>query len=175
MREQQGALWRYLRLLGARPDEVEDVMQDAFVALFRSYPTEPEDSQVRLLRTIARRRLFELRRRTDPAVVTWSDEVDAWLAQRDQVLSDEYSEALGSCLDELAPRARKGLTLRHVEDRSVADVASELGLERTGALALLQRARDVLRACLRRRAGRPPLVDLAAASDADPSHLTRRA
>lgn len=65
IRQQQAALWRYLCLLGARPGEVEDVMQDAFVALFRAYAAEPAASQVRLLRTIARRRLFELRRRRD--------------------------------------------------------------------------------------------------------------
>lgn len=169
----QRALWRYLGLLGARADEVEDVMQDAFVALFRRYPDEPADGQVRLLRTIARRRLFELRRRAAPADVAWSDEVDAFLAEREQALSDQRAEALDACLDELGPRARRALVLRHAEDRSVDQVAASLGLQRTGALSLLQRARDGLRSCLERR-GAGAASASTTRRDCEPSPLRAR-
>lgn len=176
VRQQQNSLWRYLRLLGARAQELEDVMQDAFVALFRSYPNETEPSQVHLLRTIARRRLFELRRRRDPAQTPWSDEVDAWLAERDEALSDDYSEAVTRCLAELSPRARRGLTMRHVEDCSVNQIATALGIQRTGALTLLQRSRDLLRACLSRHGHVSPATDSAADAtpDAQSPPLSRR-
>lgn len=141
-------------------------MQDAFVALLRSYPGEAESGKVRLLRTIARRRLFELRRRRDPAATAWSDEVDAWLAERDEVLSDGHSDAVSTCLAELSARARRGLTMRHVEDCSVDQVADALGIQRTGALTMLQRSRDLLRACLARRGHLPPTQPTTSTPDA---------
>ena len=55
----------YCRLIivgNARPHEVEDLMQDAFVALFSRYDHEAPSAQVRLLRTIARNELLQLRR-----------------------------------------------------------------------------------------------------------------
>ncbi|MCR9243896.1 MAG: RNA polymerase sigma factor [bacterium] len=151
IREQQAALWRYLLLLGARPEEAEDVMQDAFVALLRRYPGEDRSAQARLLRTIARNRFVELRRRRGGKLVGWSDAVDAWLADRPEALQNTMAEQFEDCLGELTERARVALMLRHAEDQPVEDIARHVGLARGGALTLLQRSRDQLRACLERR------------------------
>lgn len=151
VRSQQNALWRYLRLLGCRPDEAEDVLQDAFVRVLARYPHHAARELQPLLRTTARNRFLELRRRRQPELVAWSDAVDAWLAACPSALDDDWSEQLAACLAELSPRARTGLTLRHVDGRPIDDVARQLGLARTGALTLLQRSRDALRACLARR------------------------
>lgn len=168
IRTQQTALWRYLRLLGARPHEVEDLMQDAFVALFSRYDHEAPSAQVRLLRTIARNELLQLRR-GDRDALPWTEAVEAWTAQNPTAFDDEHAAAVAACLDELTPRVRQGLLLRHVEGQPVDHVARQLGLRRSGTLTLLQRGRDLLRACLSRRGHAPRAT---AQRPHDPSSLT---
>ncbi|MCR9246969.1 MAG: RNA polymerase sigma factor [bacterium] len=152
IREQQHSLWRYLRLLGVGKNEIEDLMQDAFLALFTNYAEQDPAEQVRLLRKIARNRFLDACRSNRRQAIEWSDAVDGWLAATmDRPLTDGYGDELDVCLGELSPRARAALTLHHVEGLAVEVVGERLELRKTGALTLLQRSRDLLRACLRRR------------------------
>lgn len=152
IRAQQDCLWRYLRLLGAGPDEIEDLMQDAFVALFTNYGDRDAASQARLLRTIAGNRFVDTRRHDRRKTAEWSDLVDSWLAAtEDRPLTNQHGEELDACLAELTQRAQEALTLHNVDGLTIEQVGARFDLRRTGTLTLLQRSRDLLRACLRRR------------------------
>lgn len=152
IRGEQTALWRYLRLLGASDDAADDLVQDAFVVLLVDYPDLEPKARRGLLRTIAKNRFLDGRRgRRRHELLSWSEAVEVWLAERPAALDDDVAEQFDSCLAGLGERARTALHRHHVESAPLDKVAKELGLQRSGVRALLQRSRDALRTCLARR------------------------
>src|SRR5205823_14859562 len=103
--------------------------------------------------TIARRRLarhYDRERREAVVssrlhVVGAPDEAEADLERRDELV-----RALGR----LSPLHRQVLVLKYMDDRTVDDIATELGRTRVQVQSLLQRARDGLRRALEGTDGR---------------------
>jgi RNA polymerase sigma-70 factor (ECF subfamily) len=149
---QQRALWRYLRALGAAPALADDLLQETFVAAWQRGLGDARDAGA-LLRGIARhlwlrsRRAFARRRETAIA-----DAVDAlWAARSQQDGGDAEVDALRACLDGLDGRARQALELLYGDGRQRREVAAALGMKENGVKMLLQRTRQLLRACIERR------------------------
>jgi DNA-directed RNA polymerase specialized sigma24 family protein len=61
--------------------------------------------------------------------------------------------ALQDCLGRLSDRARQALEWHHVEGVPRREVGARLGVGDEGAKSLLERTRDLLRDCVRRRLG----------------------
>lgn len=156
--------------LGSDP-AVDDLVQDAFIALFRAFDRleRPEAVRAFLLGTAARLAAFELRTRgrrfrwlrltprgTLPELPVSQDE-----ALRETVL------ALGRVIQQLGPDLRVAFVLRYVEGLSAKEVASALGYSESKAKRRITRARD--RVLL--LAGRDPvLVDFVSGESLGDSH-----
>jgi RNA polymerase sigma-70 factor (ECF subfamily) len=135
--------------VGGHAEAAEDVTQETFIEAVRSASTFRAESSLRTwLCAIAKHRLsrhYEAERRTellrsglvavpDPPVDTGAD-----LERRDEV-----TRALGV----LSPLHRQVLVLKYLDERSVEEIAAELGRSRVQVQSLLQRARVGLRAAL---------------------------
>jgi len=160
VRSHQAEVYRYLRYLGADASAAEDLVQETFLAAFRS-ANAPCDTGGRgmaaWLRGIARN--FWLRHcrrsRTDPV------RADSELLERAEgVWADEflrggdgfdYVEALHKCLEALSERERYALDLRYAERKPRSDMAGLLQMTEDGVKSLLRRIRAALAECIRRR------------------------
>jgi RNA polymerase sigma factor (sigma-70 family) len=137
------------RLLGWR-GEVEDIVQDVFLAAFKRFDGFREDSSdwtwlaaiaINRCRTHRRRKLVEFRwlRRAKPTQVS---EVDADLER------DETARRVRQAVAELPPRDREVIVLYYLEEWSVTEISRATGA-RAGAIDVrLHRARGKLRAIL---------------------------
>jgi RNA polymerase sigma-70 factor (sigma-E family) len=124
----------------------EEVVQDAFTALYKRFGEDLEDvenalaylrtSVVNLSRSVLRRR------RTARAYVT-PHEPDASSPEDAVVLSEEHSQVLAA-VRRLAPRQREVLVLRYWSDMSEAQIADVLGLSRGTVKSTASRALDAL-------------------------------
>ncbi|MGW1997372.1 SigE family RNA polymerase sigma factor [Embleya sp. NPDC001921] len=124
----------------------EDVVQDAFTALYRRFGEELDDvdnalaylrtSVVNLSRSVLRRR------RTARAYVP-PHEPDASSPEDVVVLSEEHLRVLGA-VQRLAPRQREVLVLRYWSDMTEAQIAETLGLSRGAVKSTASRAIDAL-------------------------------
>lgn len=137
--------------VGGDPGAAEDIVQETFLEAVRSAHTFRGDAALRTwLCAIARRRVaryYEAERRREVSrqglrLVGSTAAVldDASIIER----RDEIVRALGS----LSPLHRQVLVLKYLDERSVEDIAVELGRSRVQVQSLLQRARVSLRRAL---------------------------
>lgn len=149
----QHRIWRYLRLLGADPDEADDLLQETFVVFATSPRPDPLRSPPAWLCGIARHLLLAHRKkqRRAPPEADWLDAVDRLTATEPWSFADERLPALRDCLKRLTTRARQALEWHHQDGLPRREVAARLGLGEEGAKSLLERSRDLLRDCVQRR------------------------
>ena len=127
----------------------EDIVQETFLEAVRSAHTFRGDAALRTwLCTIARRRLaryYEAERRRSVAQSGLRLVDDAGPDEAvDFDQRDEVVRALGT----LSPLHRQVLVMKYLDDRTVEDIADELGRTRVQVQSLLQRARTGLRRAL---------------------------
>jgi RNA polymerase sigma-70 factor (ECF subfamily) len=145
------APWLAARLRKALPpDDVEDVLQETFLAVWRNASTyRPQGTPAAWLWVIARNQAAQLRRRRGPATEALPDEGG---------LADDHAEAATARAD-LAAAASAALgppgcpdrdlwRLMYEEDRSVAEVAELMGVPEGTVKSRAHRARRLLRAAL---------------------------
>jgi RNA polymerase sigma-70 factor (ECF subfamily) len=65
----------------------------------------------------------------------------------------EMVVALRRCLDEAPENARALLKMRHVEDRTPAEIARQVGCSSESVRALMFRLKNSLRRCIERKTG----------------------
>jgi DNA-directed RNA polymerase specialized sigma24 family protein len=150
------ATWRYLRMHGASAHEADDLAQEAFVIALQKGAAELDPpATATFLRRTARFLFLRHRRDTWPAIEL-ADAVDA-LWERDCSSDDGAGllDALRGCVGELQGRARDAIERCYgLADEGPAardEAARALGMEPNGLKTLLQRTRQVLRACIERR------------------------
>lgn len=160
VRAHQGGIFRYLRYLGARFAAAEDLVQETFLAAFKSArPPDLQDDRATAawLRGVARNLFLThcRRNRSNPVNVTarylegaervW---VSEFLREGDGF---DYVEALRICLETLADSQRRTLTLRYAENRSRSEMASLLNMTENSVKSLLRRIRAALARCVGKR------------------------
>jgi RNA polymerase sigma-70 factor (ECF subfamily) len=143
----------YARVGGHAP-VAEDLLQETLIEAVRSASTFRGESSLKTwLCAIARRRLsrhYEAERRAAVvraglAVVPESGSQDGSSdGSSDVDRRDEITRALGA----LSPLHRQVLVLKYLDDRSVEEIAQELGRSQVQVQSLLQRARVGLRVAL---------------------------
>lgn len=153
MRAHQAAVWRYLRFLGAAPDEADDLTQETFVAvLHRDLESWPGAEALAYLRRVARNALLRRLERAsrEPRVdLEFAEEAYAWYAAADDGRST--TRRLEQCLAELPERSRRALELKFTDGLDRADIAARLGIGAFAVKSLLARTYARLRVCIERR------------------------
>ncbi len=155
IRAHQVGLWRYLRYLGCSVADVEDVIQETFLAVWRN-PFEVRDPAATngYLRRVARNQyLMTLRRRRPTAVGDLLQTLDVadenWELHAGPDDGGNYTQALRVCMQKLTEKIRLALELSYAGMMSREEVASTLGMMPNGLKSMLRRARTALRTCIR--------------------------
>jgi RNA polymerase sigma-70 factor (sigma-E family) len=135
-------LYRTAWLLTGDRHHAEDLVQDTLANLLRTW--HKIDAPAAYARTTLVRTFISQRRRK-----SWSERPTADLPERAERPGDpELRMALQSALAELAPLDRAVLVLRFFEDRSVEQVALDLGKNASAITTRTARALNRLRAVL---------------------------
>ncbi|MET9359508.1 SigE family RNA polymerase sigma factor [Streptomyces sp. NPDC006632] len=132
----------------------EDVVQDAFTALYRRHGERIEeiDNALAYLRTaVVNASRSVLRRRRTARGYTPPHVPDAPSAEERVVLDEEHREVLAA-LGQLTPRRREVLVLRYWSDLTEAEIAATLGISRGSVKSIASRALDALEKILEARA-----------------------
>lgn len=156
LRRHLQGVWRYLRMLGAAAELADDLAQEAFVVALRREATGLEPAALATFLRRTARFLFLRHLRDRDEAVLLADAVDElWARDCDDDDGDGMVVALRACVGELEGRARlaveRSYGLQQEPERSRVELARELGMEPNGVKTLLQRVRQVLRACVERR------------------------
>jgi RNA polymerase sigma-70 factor, ECF subfamily len=141
-----------LQRLGARPADIEDLLQEVFLALYRNWPTLDTTRSLRpwlfgvafrVVRTQRRRRARETPfEALDPEDGAPSPE--GWV-------QDQESLALLSAALQHVPVSRRSVVIKHdLEGLEVIDIARELSLTKFGIYARLYKGRQELASAVRR-------------------------
>ena len=139
-------LVRMAVLLVDHQDLAEDVVQEAFTALYQRHGEQLDDLDNALgyLRTsVVNGARSMLRRRRTAREYVPPHEADAPSAEDHAVLNDEHRRVLVA-LQELTTRQREVLVLRYWSDLSEAQIAETLGLSRGAVKSTASRALDAL-------------------------------
>ena len=160
VRTHQAELYRYVRYLGADVPAAEDLVQDTFLAAFRSR-THPasDDTQgtAAWLRGVARNLFLRHCRRSSASRVQADSELveqaeDIWAGEFLRGSDGfDYVEALRKCLQQLPDRHRQVLDMRYAGRKSRSEMAQALSMSEDGIKSLLRRIRTALAECVRRR------------------------
>ena len=160
VRTHQAELYRYLRYLGADAATAEDLVQETFLAAFRS-ETPPPAEDVRgaaaWLRGIARNMFLRHCRNARTARVETNSTLveqaeDVWAGEFLRGADGfDYVEALRKCLEGLPEKQRRAVDMRYAARKSRAEMAEALRMSQDGVKSLLRRIRAMLADCVRRR------------------------
>jgi RNA polymerase sigma factor (sigma-70 family) len=154
LRAHWAATGTYARSLAVDPDAADDIIQEAFVRLWRARATWKPGGSVRvwLFRTVRNLWISEHRRRRVR---------DRWAASRtvadlprprsplEAAESAELRAAISDTVAELSPRRREVFTLFHVQDLSYREIAEVMGIREQSVANHLQAAVARLRHSLR--------------------------
>ncbi len=141
-----------LQRLGARPGDIDDLLQEIFLALYRNWPTLDTSRSLRpwlfgvafrVVRTHRRRRARE----TPYAVLDPEDDApgpERWLQGQESLAL--LSEAL-----QHVPMSRRSVVVKHdLDGREVVEIARELSMTKFGVYARLYKGRKELASAVRR-------------------------
>lgn len=112
------------RMMQSSPEQVADVTQEIWVAIFRALPRLQDVGKFHPWAfRIARDRIFrEYRRRKQP-LQSLDETVHAELTESEVAFTAADSEQLRHCLNLLTPEHREALVLRFLDDMSYEDIA----------------------------------------------------
>ncbi|MCX4529648.1 MULTISPECIES: RNA polymerase sigma factor [unclassified Streptomyces] len=131
----------------------EDVVQDAFTALYRRHGehiTEVDNALGYLRTAVVNTSRSVLRRRRTARAWTPPEAADVPSAEAHVVLDEAHREVLAA-LGRLTPRRRQVLVLRYWADLSEAEIAATLGISRGAVKSNASRGLDALERILEGR------------------------
>jgi RNA polymerase sigma-70 factor, ECF subfamily len=152
-------IYRTLQRLGTSPSEVEDLAQDLFLALRRSWTQyDPKRPLKPYLFGIAFRIAAAHHRKSRREVAFGAIDIDDGGPNPDDVLQTEQARALVLAALERIPMPRRAvLVMRDLDDIPVDEIAAALAIPLFTAYSRLRKARRELEAAVRRmrKAARP--------------------
>jgi RNA polymerase sigma-70 factor (ECF subfamily) len=141
-----------LRWLGARPQEIEDLAQEVFIALRRSWPHYDASRPLRPYLFGVAFRVVSMQRRKRKHEVTFANlEVREGGPGPDEELQAKQARAtVLRALEKLPLRRRAVLLMHDLEEVPMAQVARSLSIPLFTAYSRLRKARKELEAAIRR-------------------------
>jgi len=165
---QVGYVHRTLQRLGARAGEIDDLLQDVFLVIWRRQshydPRQPLRSWI--FGIVARVIQEHQRRRRRGLVPGFIDAPEEAPSPEQQLISAQARALVTSALQRLSLQHRRLLIMREIEEISVRDLADRLSVSAPTLYSRLKRARLLFTREVRRRqmAARAvalaPIVDL---------------
>lgn len=155
------------RIVGPSP-HLDDLLQEAFLEVFRSLATFRGESSLRTWMdrcTVRVAYAFFARKARVPVLESLSDAPHSDPDAEEHTLLREATRRLYMELDRLEPRQRLAFTLFAIEGRSMREVADAMGSTEVAARVRVWRARQTLEA----RARKDPLLAEFLATPAVPS------
>ncbi|MCA8963668.1 MAG: hypothetical protein H6838_10630 [Planctomycetes bacterium] len=152
LQQHAAMLSRYLYVLGARVDRVDDLVQEVFVlVLQKGFEDRGPAAAGAFLRGVAKNMLLRERRsRAARREVELADET--WRVQCGDAGDDDHRiEALRQCVDGLPAKGRDLLQRCYGDGAGRAALGAEFGMVADGVKTALRRLRAGLRACVERR------------------------
>ncbi len=145
-------IYRTLQRLGTSPSEVEDLAQDVFLALRRSWPQyDPKRPLRPYLFGIAFRIASAHHRKTRREVAFGAIDVDNGGPAPDDVLETKQARALVLAALERIPMPRRAvLVMRDLDGIPVDEIATALAIPLFTAYSRLRKARRELEVAVRR-------------------------
>jgi RNA polymerase sigma-70 factor (ECF subfamily) len=141
-----------LQRLGARPGDMEDLLQDVFVALHRNWPTLDRTRPLRpwLFGVAFRVVRTHRRRRAREAPFAALDPEDSAPSPEGWAQGQESLALLSAALQHV-PVSRRAVLIKHdLEGLEVVAIARELSITKFGVYARLYKARKELASAVRR-------------------------
>jgi RNA polymerase sigma-70 factor, ECF subfamily len=143
-------------LLALMPDfsRVDDVVQETFLTVTAKADDFLDGTNFRSwVFSIARFKVLEALRKPGATVLSLDAEVIESLCatEIEDWHADEQLLALGRCLDELTPQARRAVELRYEQAHRPAEIAQRMGWTVNSVNVALARARAALRDCVERQ------------------------
>tara|TARA_R110002072_G_scaffold158269_2_gene309171 strand:+ start:453 stop:905 length:453 start_codon:yes stop_codon:yes gene_type:complete len=142
--------------MGVATDEVDDLAQEVYVALYRKADAVPEGVElIRWLKGIARhvclshfRKEGRRARRQRVAIARILDQARDAFAEVEETVADESERALESCLKKLPSSKRRLVELRYERSLAMEEIAKDFD-KSAGALRVqLHRIRTALKSCI---------------------------
>jgi len=151
LHEHTAMLRRYLFVLGAGADRIDDLLQEVFlVGLDKVDAARGPAAAASFLRGVAKNLLLRQRRSaTARREVELGDEV--WREQCGDGSGDHRVEALRSCVEALPERSRQLLQRCYEDGAGRHELGDEFGMAADGIKTALRRLRAALRECVERR------------------------
>lgn len=145
-------LYRTLQRLGARPADMDDLLQDIFLILYRNWPTLDTSCPLRpwLFGVAFRVVRTQRRRRARESCYEGLDPQDGRPSPEVLVEGQESLALLSAALERLPAARRSVLVMHDLEDLEIIEIARRLSITKFGVYARLYKARRELAAAVRR-------------------------
>lgn len=153
MRRYNTTVYRAVRSILRNEAEVEDVMQQAYLAAFEHLDSYRGESKLStwLVRIAVNEALGKLRKKRPTVEIDEQERASEMSNPEDMNAMRELLTVMETCIDELPKNARIVVMLRDIEEMSTADVASVLEIQEDAVKTRLHRARAQLEARMREK------------------------
>jgi len=145
-------LFMTLQRMGASPPEIDDLLQEIFMVLFRRWSTLDMSRPLRpWLFGVAFRVLRASRRRRHREVLCEEFELEDLGANPEVLFQDQESLGMLSTALGRIPQARRMVVVMHdIEGVEISDIARQLSMSKIGIYSRLYKGRRELASALRR-------------------------
>lgn len=147
----------FVRSLGLGWNEVDDIVQTVSLVMWRKWHEfDPNSDFMRWARVIARFEVLKFRRKMARDRHVFREDLMELLAEaaeeRDEGESSKlYRQALAHCLEHLPRNSRDLIGAAYQDDRTIRDLAEEVGQSATALYKALDRIRKKLHTCIEKR------------------------
>lgn len=158
VREHQASLRSFLRVLGVKPDSVDDLAQETFLTAYRELDSFDEDRDLgKWLRGIARNLVRnEVRKTARRSRIMDGELTDHLLAEAERDASEPPFEesdfrTLRDCLEQLPEKSRRLVAGRYADEWNASFLADQFQMTANAVRLALMRIRGQLKTCIEKR------------------------
>jgi RNA polymerase sigma-70 factor (ECF subfamily) len=147
----------FIRSTGLDWNAVDEVVQTVSLVIWRKWSDfDPSTDFMRWARVIARFEILKYRRSLARDRHVFTDDLmellaDASEEQQQGIHSDQHRAALAECLEQLPEKSRQLIAAAYRGDRTIRQLAEDLGKSATALYKTLDRIRTGLQHCIEQR------------------------